>query len=60
MGLLIEYYIPTKFVLHEAKGMPSAEGAKVIGFQIAVGVNADGQVVSSELRNSWIFVAPPR
>lgn len=42
MGQVIEYYIPEKYILPQAKWVPPSERGKVLGFQRVVKAKAEG------------------
>jgi hypothetical protein len=58
MGQVIEYYIPEKYILPQAKWVPPSERGKVLGFQRVVKAKAEAQAATLEY--NWMSFAPPR
>jgi hypothetical protein len=60
MGQVIEYYIPEKYILPQAKWVPPSERGKVLAFQRFAKAKAEAQAGVAALEYNWMSFAPPR
>lgn len=59
MGQVIEYYIPEKYILPQAKWVPPSERGKVLEFQRVLKAKAE-RLTAAQLEYNWMSFAPPR